>query len=202
VSAGGAAGSNASCTTPATAGTAQQGGASAKTGSCAFAGGGGGGGYYGGGGAGNGSTGAGGGGGGSAYPAAATTIDGFQVRPELDTSTNSGSGQVTISFSNVRTALSPSLSFNAGQTDTLHATLTAGSHGHPVAGEPVDFSAGSTPLCTGVLTNARGHAYCVLTAAETLEVELNSGQFEVSFAGDIGLTPAHAVGVSSWFPWS
>ena len=203
VSTGGTAGTNTSCTTAATAGASQQGGASARGGgSCAFAGGGGGGGYFGGGGAGNSTSGAAGGGGGSAYPAAASTIDGLQVTPESDSGRNTGNGQVVISFRNVRTALSPSLSFNAGQTDTLHAILTAGPHGHPVAGEPVDFSTGTTALCTGVITNSRGHAHCVLTASQTLDVELHDGTFKVSFAGGVGLTPAEAIGVSSWFPWS
>lgn len=142
------------------------------------------------------------GGGGSAYPAAAATISGFQVTPAADSSHNSGNGQVTISFANVRTALTASLSFNSGQTYTLEADLTAGAGGHPVAGEPVDFSTGTTGLRTGVVTNSRGHARCVLTYSQMLRVQLNGGTFTESFAGGVGLTPAYATGVSSWWPWA
>jgi hypothetical protein len=135
-----------------------QGGAGGPSHGCA--GGGGGGGWFGGGGGGatNCAGGGGGGGGGSSYvcPCASggSSITGFQPGP----------GGVTVTWQQpttvTATPAATSLVGNVLSLTGLTATVT--SPNGPVGGQPVTFTAGSTPLCTAT-TDADGMATCDAT---------------------------------------
>jgi hypothetical protein len=157
---------------------------------CPWAGGGGGSGYNGGGGGGTG----GGGGGGSAYPASATTVDGIHVTPRADSSTNTGNGSVTITYSITahRTHLRV-WSGKSGHVVTLYAQLT-GDHGYPIGGAPITFRVFNVTLCSNVATNAGGVASCSLTSRQLLLLQISGGDFSASFAGATGVPAAHATG--------
>ncbi len=66
---------------------------------------------------------------------------------------------------------------------TLRATLTnTGNDGSPVAGQPVEFAAGSTVLCAATVTDAQGVASCD-DSAHVLAVLLAHG-YTVIYRGD------------------
>lgn len=153
---GGVAGHSVVCL-PATAGAALQGGRGA---SClAFGGGGGGAGFNGGGGGGNSS----GGGGGSSFPAEPFTASGITVTPGPSIGSNTGNGQVVITYSRVGTTTSLTSSMNPsnpGQPVTFTATVSPtdgngtvqfDSDGNAISGcatQPLTLQSGSTYTAT------------------------------------------------------
>lgn len=73
----------------------------------------------------------------------------------------------------------------------LTATLTT-KGGAPIAGQPIFFSVGTSPVCSAV-TNAQGIATCSGTLSQTLSVVLSLG-YDATFRGDGPLlgSKAHA----------
>jgi hypothetical protein len=159
---GGAAGAQFLCA-GATAGSSLQGGHGAN---CPLTGGGGGGGGYFGGGGGGGSS---GGGGGSSYPSAAFTTAGLTVTPVTSTGSNTGNGEVVITYNRVTTTTTltstPNPS-NPGQPVTFTATVS------PTDGNgTVGFDYNSNPIsgCTAQpLTQQSGSTYTATCTTSTL----------------------------------
>lgn len=159
---GGAAGAALLCS-GGTAGVSLQGGHGAN---CPATGGGGGGGGYFGGGGGGGSS---GGGGGSSYPSAAFTAAGITVTPVTSSGSNTGNGEVIISYNRVTTTTTltstPNPS-NPGQPVTFTATVS------PTDGNgTVEFYYNSNPIsgCTAQpLTQQSGSTYTATCTTSTL----------------------------------
>lgn len=70
----------------------------------------------------------------------------------------------------------------------LEADLTGGFPAIPVAGQPVVFSAGGTPVCTAS-TDAQGHVKCQTNLVSTLVVILNGG-VTATYAGNTTWLPS------------
>jgi Glycine rich protein len=189
---GGAAGPTFPGCTAATAGTPLQGGAGSPdnyTTPFCFGGSGGGGGWFGGGGSSDFHD---GGGGGSAYPAATFTLNQITVTPLADTSTNTGNGSVTISYSQVHTALRNVIAVKEpGNSLLASATLTA--NGDPVAGQTVYFSTNGMPICSGV-TNSSGDVHCLDVNASSILRNNQDKIVSASFAGNMTYYPSQGLG--------
>ena len=133
---------------------------------CPLTGGGGGGGGYFGGGGGGGSS---GGGGGSSYPSAASTAAGITVTPVTSSGSNTGNGEVIISYARVTTTTTltstPNPS-NPAQPVTFTATVS------PTDGNgTVEFDYNSNPIsgCTAQpLTQQSGSTYTATCTTSTL----------------------------------
>jgi hypothetical protein len=65
---------------------------------------------------------------------------------------------------------------------SVEATLTGGNPALPIAGQTIVFSAGSTPICTGV-TDATGSARCNITLLSGLSAVLSLG-VTATYAGN------------------
>jgi hypothetical protein len=175
-STGGAAG-NALLCTAGTAGTSLQGGRGAN---CPLTGGGGGGGGYFGGGGGGGSS---GGGGGSSYPSAAVTAGGITVTPVTSTGSNTGNGEVIITYARVTTSTTIATSgspTNPGQPVTFTATVSPTD-----GGGTVDFENDGTtiPGCGAEpLTQQSGSTYTAMCTTSTLPVGVNP--ITATYSGD------------------
>jgi len=179
---GGAAGAQFLCSGT-TAGIALLGGHGAN---CPVTGGGGGGGGYFGGGGGGGSS---GGGGGSSYPSAAFTAAGFTVTPVTATGSNTGNGEVIITYARVTTSTTLTTSgspSNPGQPVTFTATVT------PTDGSgTVAFDNNGTPIpgCTSQpLTLQSGSTYTATCTTSTLP--LGENPITASYGGDTSYLPS------------
>ena len=105
-----------------------------------------------------------------------------------DTNYAASAGTLTQTVAQAPTALTAR--FGTSHKDlTLTAKLTAS--GHPVSGQPVSFSTGTTPLCTPD-TSADGEATCTLTAAQTALAEQDGDTIQASYAGTANYQPSSA----------
>jgi len=105
-----------------------------------------------------------------------------------DTSYAASAGTLTQTVAQAPTALTAR--FGTSHKDlTLTAKLTAS--GHPVSGQPVSFSTGTTPLCTPD-TSADGEATCTLTAAQTALAEQDGDTIQASYPGNANYQPSSA----------
>jgi YVTN family beta-propeller protein len=121
----------------------------------------------------------------TALPAGSDTIT---TAYSGDTGYAASAGALTQTVAQAPTALTAR--FGTSHKDlTLTAKLTAS--GHPVSGQPVSFSTGTTPLCTPD-TSADGEATCTLTAAQTTLAEQDGDTIQASYPATANYQPSSA----------
>jgi YVTN family beta-propeller protein len=101
-------------------------------------------------------------------------------------------GTLTQTVNRLATALTASVGLGQKKAFVLTATLT--SSGHPLGGQPIAVSTGTSKLCIPK-TNSHGVATCLLTAPEVTAVEKNDGAIRASYPGTTSYGPSSAATV-------
>ena len=70
----------------------------------------------------------------------------------------------------------------------VHATLTGGNPGVPIAGQTIIFTVNGTPVCSGT-TDAQGEVLCTMSVTNTLIATL-AGKVSAAYAGNARWLPS------------